>query len=459
MKKPAIALTIHHSQRVGIPSDAPSSSFLLENLLALARGINGLRPRYAIHWVLSLFLSLLLVQTSTAQESQDSLSYNMPHPVASSWVDRAPLESAVGVMLPLVAFDLTFLNQDDAFRSMREQYTPSYHNKIETYLLPLPIITLWGMRLGGLEGRSARHLEALSAQGISVGLTIAITQATKHITKRTRPDGSSKDYAFPSNHTATAFAFAALLDAEYGSDYPWVSALGYGLAGGVGLARIANNRHWATDVVTGAGVGIFSTYVGYLLNDLLWGRGLERFNWEFDRACENSPYTITLQKSYTTLLSSTAGYKASGLGNSLGVVARIPLYKQIGVQFASHLYTSDNNLSPKEYLHGYALMLGADYMHGFWEGRLWVDGSISMGYLSEVRLSEGLQSRSSSIPFIAPGPMLRIGVGGSLLTTPHFAVKLNGGFNYAPLSRPYSRATKKGLSGIDFGLGMTYVIE
>lgn len=405
-----------------------------------------------------LFITLFFTTASKAQEA-DSLRHHTWSQERPTWVDRTPLETAVGVMIPIVAFDLVHLKQDHAVRSIRQQYIPSYHNRLDDFVTPVPLLAVWGMRLAGIEGRSNSHLEALSAQGLSVGLSTGIAFAGKELIKRHRPQDNSDDYAFPSAHTATAFTFATILDAEYGAEYPWISAIGYTLASGVGIARVANDRHWATDVVTGAGVGVFSAYVGYLINDLIWGRGLERFELDYYREDWQSPYFLTVQKGFNSLLSKTFGYEASGLGNTIGIMARVPLYKRLGVRLSGDIHTSNNDLQPREYLHGYSVMVGADFMQGFWGGRLWLDGNLSIGYLSEIRLSEGLKSRSNSIPFVSPGAVGRVGIGATLLTANHFAVQLSSGYNYAPVSRSYSRTNKRGLSGIDFGLGMTYVIH
>jgi hypothetical protein len=58
---------------------------------------------------------------------------------------------------------------------------------------------------------------------------------------------------FPSGHTSRTFAIAAVFAESYGKKAAWI---GYPIAGLVGLARIENSSHWASDVVAGAGLGI-----------------------------------------------------------------------------------------------------------------------------------------------------------------------------------------------------------
>lgn len=64
------------------------------------------------------------------------------------------------------------------------------------------------------------------------------------------------DTSFPSGHTALAFGIASALGSEFHG--PWDDVAFYGLATLTGLARINDNRHWASDVAAGAVVGILA---------------------------------------------------------------------------------------------------------------------------------------------------------------------------------------------------------
>ena len=80
---------------------------------------------------------------------------------------------------------------------------------------------------------------------------------------------------------------ATMLTREYGHKSPWVGIGAYAVATTTGLMRMANNRHWLSDVLTGAGIGILSTELGYYLADLLFKeKGINRFpedGWSFER--------------------------------------------------------------------------------------------------------------------------------------------------------------------------------
>jgi membrane-associated phospholipid phosphatase len=85
-------------------------------------------------------------------------------------------------------------------------------------------------------------------------LSQALVQTLKYTVRRERPDASNNK-SFPSGHSASMFATATVLHRHYG----WkVGAPAYALGTYVAMARMAWNRHHATDVVMGAGFGIAS---------------------------------------------------------------------------------------------------------------------------------------------------------------------------------------------------------
>jgi membrane-associated phospholipid phosphatase len=92
--------------------------------------------------------------------------------------------------------------------------------------------------------------DILRAQLLSQGMV----QTLKYTVQRERPDHSNSQ-SFPSGHSSSMFATATVLQRYYG----WkVGAPAYALGGYVALARMAWNRHHASDVVMGAGFGIAS---------------------------------------------------------------------------------------------------------------------------------------------------------------------------------------------------------
>ncbi|HVX38107.1 MAG TPA: phosphatase PAP2 family protein [Gemmatimonadaceae bacterium] len=74
--------------------------------------------------------------------------------------------------------------------------------------------------------------------------------------------GGPKYQSFPSGHSVAAFAAAAAVSSEVSRWYPnWIYAVGPAMYGGatmVALSRMYENRHWASDVITGAAIGTFA---------------------------------------------------------------------------------------------------------------------------------------------------------------------------------------------------------
>ena len=108
-------------------------------------------------------------------------------------------------------------------------------------------VSLLLMAYGGDKNRETGRL--LTSTFISTGV---IVWGMKEIIGRKRPlDDVVGTPAFPSGHTAYAFAGATLL----GNRYPKLRIPLYIGAGLVGLTRIYLGRHYLSDVIAGAAVG------------------------------------------------------------------------------------------------------------------------------------------------------------------------------------------------------------
>jgi membrane-associated phospholipid phosphatase len=101
--------------------------------------------------------------------------------------------------------------------------------------------------------------------------TETVTEVSKLITRRLRPSDIPPDgdfgrswfradphfpsvAGFPSGHTASAFALAAVISTRY-RDHKWVPWVAYGAATLVGLSRITLQAHFPSDVFVGGMLG------------------------------------------------------------------------------------------------------------------------------------------------------------------------------------------------------------
>lgn len=178
------------------------------------------------------------------------------------------------VSVPLITGALLLKGEDTHFRNMRGGHMPKAYKSSETYIQYLPLAATLGLKALGVESRSSWARMAVS--GAAGGaIMLAATQSMKHIISTRRPDNSD-DHSFPSGHTATAFVTATILHREYGHIHPLVSIGGYATAAATGILRIRKNRHWASDVAAGAGIGILATELGYCITDALFrNKGLD----------------------------------------------------------------------------------------------------------------------------------------------------------------------------------------
>lgn len=176
-------------------------------------------------------------------------------------------------------------------RNSRTRLLTNFHSEIDNYTQFAPAVLALGLNVAGVEGRSNLGRFAVSS-ALAYGIMAGIVNPIKYGAKEMRPDGSTRN-SFPSGHTATAFVSATILHKEYGlTRSPWYSIAGYGVATATGVMRVLNNRHWISDVLSGAGIGIFSTELAYGISDIIFkGHGLKRgFLSDKSNAVENPSF-------------------------------------------------------------------------------------------------------------------------------------------------------------------------
>lgn len=154
-------------------------------------------------------------------------------------------------------------------RKINNDINSGFHNRADDYLQYAPIALTYGLKATGYQGRS-QWGRLLVSNAFSAIIMAALVNGIKYSAAEERPDGSTSN-SFPSGHTATAFMAATILHKEYGLTRSlWYSVGGYAVATGIGAFRVMNNRHWVSDVMTGAGIGILSAELGYAISDLIF---------------------------------------------------------------------------------------------------------------------------------------------------------------------------------------------
>jgi membrane-associated phospholipid phosphatase len=140
---------------------------------------------------------------------------------------------------------------------------PHHTVTIDNYLQFAPAAAVYGLNMAGIHG-DHNFLDRSMIYILSNLIMNASVFAVKNISHEQRPNGD--DYlSFPSGHTAEAFLSAEFLMQEYKNVSLWYGVGGYAIATSVAYLRMYNNKHWFSDVVAGAGFGILSTRLAYIL--------------------------------------------------------------------------------------------------------------------------------------------------------------------------------------------------
>jgi len=151
----------------------------------------------------------------------------------------------------------------------RNEHFSQFRTHVDDYLQYIPIAAVYGLNASGVKGKNNfRNRTAILVKAEL--MMVVLTYSLKRITAVPRPDTGGPT-SFPSGHTAQAFAAATFMAKEYGHKSVWYSIGAYSVATSVGVLRVMNNRHWVSDVLAGAGIGILSTNIAYLTHRYKWG--------------------------------------------------------------------------------------------------------------------------------------------------------------------------------------------
>jgi membrane-associated phospholipid phosphatase len=179
--------------------------------------------------------------------------------------DRPQLN--ITVPLAVIGTGMLFISSS-AHRAQTEWHQKNFRNfstSIDDYLAITPNGLVFAIDLVGIKAKN-NFKDRLLISAISNAMAMAMVNGLKYTTNITRPDGSTNN-SFPSGHTAFAFTGSEIMYQEYKDSKGGlpITLLGYTIGGVTGSLRMMNNRHWFSDVVFGAGVGMLSTRLAYRL--------------------------------------------------------------------------------------------------------------------------------------------------------------------------------------------------
>lgn len=193
---------------------------------------------------------------------------------------------------------------------------------------------------------------------IGAGLTVGITEILKHAVPEWRPDRSD-NRSFPSRHASWAYAAAAILSVELSDRFAYTPLLAQTAANAVGMQRVISRRHYPSDVLAGAAVGLLSVRAGYWLSDLIFNTSRRQIiNFSAER--RSSLYTSTI--AIIPLKSKNGDFAlGTGIESAIGIIAPIAERFNIGAAAglrSAPVYSHRQFVDP---LSSLALRATADY--------------------------------------------------------------------------------------------------
>lgn len=211
-----------------------------------------------------VFLFFMIGSVGFAQQITDTITTNEPKENNKKFKFKQLIIPTVLIGYGVIGIESDGLKLFNT--EIKEEVNENIDEKItvDDFSQYAPALSVYGLNALGIKGKHNLKDRTIIL-GTSYLLMSASVLSLKSITKVERPDGSAFN-SFPSGHTATAFAGAEFLWQEYKDVSVWYGISGYIVAAGTGAFRIYNDKHWLTDVVAGAGIGILSTKVAYWIN-------------------------------------------------------------------------------------------------------------------------------------------------------------------------------------------------
>jgi membrane-associated phospholipid phosphatase len=216
-------------------------------------------------------LLLLLIGTSANAQVADTINNRTPLFVGKDALLLGVFALGTVVVAPI---DMQVASRLQDPRAQENRFLRTSATGFRLLGDPGSVVTGLGIYvIGRIDGQ--RRVQSLGLHSVeSIALANGLGVAIKLMAGRQRPFVDIKNpgnfqlwrgfqgdqyRSFPSGHAITAFAFASTLTRE--SQFWWphggflVGTVFYGGATLVGLSRIYNNMHWASDVMAGAAIG------------------------------------------------------------------------------------------------------------------------------------------------------------------------------------------------------------
>jgi membrane-associated phospholipid phosphatase len=213
-----------------------------------------------------IFCCLLFWLPALAQ--RDSAELHVEHPRKKSWVTPVAAAGYAGATL------LVYAHFDTDMRNFTQNNQSKFQNFISRSVTDLGLgnTQTYGLATAtaiAFLSKDQKLKKTVIVWAGSLLVNSTTTQILKESFHRHRPrsgspyntfdwsHGIEENTSFVSGHTSNIFTTATVFATNY-KNVKWVPPVTYGVATLVGLSRIYDNAHWASDVMAGAAVGFLS---------------------------------------------------------------------------------------------------------------------------------------------------------------------------------------------------------
>ncbi len=267
-------------------------------------------------------------------------------------------------------------------------------------------------RAAGGDSIACRQMSvARSLVGAGAGLVInaAATEILKNSVREWRPDLSDNN-SFPSRHSSYAFALASVASRELSRFSPlWTIAV-HSLADAVAMQRVYASRHYPSDVLAGAALGVVSVQLGYSLSRLLWpGRSAEC------RTELMASGNVSFLSASTVALIPFSSHSGAGMSVGCGIESSL----SFGLPMASAWGLGASLRLRSQPVYSDGIYSGAlngagatvDSYFGHWSGLWAVDGTASVGLIGNFDRPRADAAKWSGLAAISAGVSRRVARG------------------------------------------------
>lgn len=218
-------------------------------------------------------ISLLFILGILALLQEDSLALNILDSVPTETGKKVRYFKPAAIIVPTTFLVYGCLkpvipgieNLDTRIWEDINKNHPDFYTSADDYLQWVPSVSIYLMDAFKVKTKHSFKEHLLIDAG-----SIIITGGAGYVMRKI--GGNIEEYNthgtwFPSGHTANAFRGAEIVFQELKDNHRVLSYSGYLVASAVGALRMFNKQHLLTEVLAGAGLGMLSTKLTYLVFD------------------------------------------------------------------------------------------------------------------------------------------------------------------------------------------------